>query len=94
MTAACFKASLYSVQSQVSFSARHSAAAIFQLKEASYKPLIPSHRCEIYIFFTYMHFATTAVTVAADLCKRIELLETAFEEKLNEVLDKVASAVR
>lgn len=30
----------------------------------------------------------------AELCKRIELLESAFEEKLNEVVDKVASAVR
>lgn len=30
----------------------------------------------------------------AELCKRIELLESAFEEKLNEVINKVTSAVR
>lgn len=30
----------------------------------------------------------------AELCARIELLESAFEEKLDEVVDKVASAVR
>ncbi|KAH9371896.1 hypothetical protein HPB48_021959 [Haemaphysalis longicornis] len=30
----------------------------------------------------------------AELCKRVELLESAFEEKFIDVVDKVASAVR